>query len=500
VPLPGWGHGSPVAVGGKVFVMCEPDMSHDFPYLLCLNGDDGTVVWTRDLDHVDLLTPDAKKRDAIRADWKLVRAFTLLKYRFRHALATATDKDAVKAEYAAKGLNMATLGDNMAPADPAALDAAKKRLRAYGITPEGWHDGLTRGIDCVGMAYATPVSDGKRVFATTAHGGHFCFDLDGTPAWSVAYPGDVPKGRGDDYCQMGRSPILYHDLLISTQSNLVRAIDKATGALRWKSDAPDKAGAHTIVSPAVLTVGGVDVLWTAGPCAFRLPNGQPLTIDGWKDEGLQILVRDDERDVAFFCGCGEHCGWTGKGKAPVQPPAAVRFALEGGTLKATVLWHGGTGTDATPTGYTAMMGGTAPWMLYHDGKLYHRGGVILDALTGKVLSGSLTDKAKRAVPDTRHLLLFANGNVFGLTRAAANQGGGAVMPVYTADGKFVAANRLPMPKLAPEQEEVAIAAGWAGGNDAGEWTKGYTFTFAGDRIYIRSMMHLICIGKNEVKP
>ena len=57
--------------------------------------------------------------------------------------------------------------------------------------------------------------------------------------------------------------------------------------------------------------------------------------------GLVMVTKHDEPDVVFFSGGGQHGGWNDRGK--VYPPAAVRFMLEGGTLKTKVLWTGHSG-------------------------------------------------------------------------------------------------------------------------------------------------------------
>ena len=254
------------------------------------------------------------------------------------------------------------------------------------MSPETWHDGGCgyRGVNCVGQAYPTPCSDGEHVYVATAHGVFACFDLAGKRRWLARVP-----GNGGEYCRNGRSPILYKQLLISDITDKVRAFDSATGTLAWSDDLGKKKHS-TIVSPMVLTVSGKDILWAAGCNAYLLPDGKKLNIEGWTDCGMQTLVKYDEPDVIFFCGSGEHCGWTGKGKGvDPMPPAAVRFSLSGNpsthsagsgtssssgqlTLKANVLWSGINGK---------YYGGNQPWMLYHGGKLYAPGAGAVDALT-----------------------------------------------------------------------------------------------------------------------
>jgi hypothetical protein len=126
-----------------------------------------------------------------------------------------------------------------------------------------------------------------------------------------------------------------------------------------------------------MTVGGQDLLLTASVTAFELPGGKKVAVEGWSNHGGTMLVKSDERDVVFFTGGGEHGGWEHKGYPPctTPPPAAVKFSREGEKLVAKVLWSGIDGKGA----------GSHAGLVYLNGKLYHPGGVILAADTGKVL-------------------------------------------------------------------------------------------------------------------
>jgi hypothetical protein len=218
---------------------------------------------------------------------------------------------------------------------------------------------------------------------------------------------------------------------------------------------------------------------------------------------MQILVKHDEPDVAFFCGSGEHCGWTKKGGTPPHPPAAVRFALHEKVLKATVLWHGGTIAEAaglSGRSVKGVFGGNAPWMLYNDGKFYHRNGALLDALTGKLISGTVAGKARsgRAVPATRHLLCIANGHVYGFNGKGSSNYRGQLTrvgtcEVYTLDGKKVAVN--PVQRKEPTEAQKAMFVACGGREEYGGFSYGATFTFAGSSIFFRSWASIVCIGK-----
>jgi hypothetical protein len=388
----------------------------------------------------------------------------------QHARAKRGEGDlaAIEAKISEAGYEYNARWNRLLPKDKNHLKAERALMKQGGFTLETWRQNLGSGntTSCVGQGYATPVSDGRYIYVQTAFGGFFCFDPDGRRRWVASSP-----GQAGEYCRNGRSPLLWKNLLLSDITNRVRAFDKATGRLVWSDDGParmGKEGASTVVSPAVIAVDGKDILYAAGNCAYLLPSGRRLKVVGWKDYGLQTLVKHDERDVVYFCGEGEHCGWTDKGKASPNPPAAVRFSLRGDSLHARVLWHGGTiGSGKGKHAY----GGTAPWMLYHDGRFYHRNGAILDALTGGHIAGRFDRRGRGvAVPQTEHLLCVAGRHVFGLTRSGK-------MSVYSLDGRKVADNAIPDP--APGGKRFSF---------------GCTFTFSGSDIYIRAMNHLIKVS------
>lgn len=405
VPVANWGYGSPIVVDGKVIVMSEPGWTHDFPLAQCFDVETGKLLWERDLDHFALL----KLPDAETARLRGVWTATMQWYRDVYEAAywwNTGKKDEAKARFAACGCagpaDSGVAGDGgfnyalkaIKPGAEALPKKAAADLAKAGFIGETWRHGLGLGdgIGCIGHTYATPVSDGKRIYIATGFDTFFCLDLDGKVLWQARVPG---MNRGD-FCNRARSPILHGDLLICDGNALVRAFDKTTGALKWS--AKQDMAYQTIVSPVVIRVGDADVLLsggkddvggTAGLYAYRLPDGTPLTIDGWANCGGTMLVKSDARDTIFVTGGGEHGGWEKKGGSATPPPAAVRFALEGDALKATVLWSGIEGVG---------MAGHAG-LLYHDGKLYHAG-VILDPATGKIAVGKATRVGSVSRADT----------------------------------------------------------------------------------------------------
>ncbi len=471
-PLPVWSNSSPLYVSGKVFVTCEVGPENVFPLLVCLDAQTGKILWKRPIDHLPAITADADKQAALRKQ-----------------LGAYFDREAeLIAAYAKKSGRARR--DHAPKKDKAQSQLEKSLYQQMGLMRDNFRrGGYCTSYPCMGEAYGTPVTDGRHVYVATLWGGFACYDFEGELKW-VAYE----RSTRHTWCNPGRSPILWNKQLIYNGGGTMRAFDKTTGKLLWKHE--DPKGAYGIVTPAVVTIGQQDVLLAAGPSAYLLPEGKPLKVTGWVSEGMQILVHPEQRDVAYFCGSGEHCGWKNKGRTEIQPPAAFRFSLEGDTLTGKVIWHGG------DLGTTKAWGGNAPWMVVHKGKFYHREGAILDAMTGKVLAGKFGGRwpSQRAAPRTNHMLLIAGGHVYGLDNAKSTEAGpGAALIVYTLDGKHVASN--PLVRKAPTPSQQAMheyltgqKQPWMTGRKA-RFAYGWAFTFGGDRIYIRTLESLICIGK-----
>ncbi len=474
--LPSWGQSQPIAIGDRIYVTVEPLESRRlFPSLLCLDAASGRILWDKPLDHLSAVPASVK--DAALAAWKDVMADYAKRHEFYlDYMKTKDDKAMVAAGY-----EWNARWNKVIPKDGKPIEAKCNIAKQAGFTLETWRHGCSGGnATGIGAAYATPVSDGKHLWTSTAWGGFFCHDLEGKEEWVAFSP-----GAEGEYCRNGRSPILWKNLLLSDITEMARAFDAATGKLLW-SHPGDKSQMVTVVSPMVLTSGGKDIFWSAGPRAYLLPEGTPVPIDGWKDGGMQTLVKSDERDVIFFCGASEHSGWSNKGKGSTfEPPAAVRFAFTAGTLTATVLWHGKTAGGGSPD----FSGGNKPWMVYYDKMFYHINGAILDAATGTVRAGKISrgkggggKGPDSATPPSNYMLLIANNHVYGLTSHGD-------LSVFTTAGK-------PVSSLKISEPEATYEYGQPGGKKEARIcvNDGPVFSLAKDLVIVRSLNHLHGIG------
>jgi len=495
-PLPNWGHGSPIVVKDRAFVLSEPGWKSDWPVLTCIDTKSGKVLWEREVNHLPSTGLDSSKQQESAAKWHDFHALSRDLYRAFNLIVVQKKTEEGQALFRRngcvfgghKGGGYGQLRSVKSETGGKASPLSRFVIKEAGLHGEGFHHTCGLGTDCIGMAYATPVSDGENVYVTTTFAGVTCYDLQGAQRWQVCV---LPSRTTESFA---RSPLLYHDLLISDYFGKTVAFEKATGKIRWTVE----TGGGSIATPAVITVGGSDILITEGKnggsigvSAVRLSDGKPLPIEGWGIGGTQILVDTDRRDVAYFCGRGQHSFWQEKGpEAGNPPPVAVQFALAGETLKASVLWDGKEFVGAG--GYVGM--------LYHHGKLYCStagNAVVIDAVTGKLLDGSMDGRrGQRVLPFTKHLLLLAGDRFYGLGGLERTCDGNfettATLECHGLDGKPLGRSVLSaVPVTGDKLDQVRSQVGW----DRWPFAYGFPFTINGNRLYVRSFDQLICIGE-----
>jgi outer membrane protein assembly factor BamB len=235
-----------------VIIGAEYDERHNaFPSLTAFNtvdpsssGDSaaagGSLAWKALLDH----TPALPNGERLKELWLKVIADNVRRMELGKAYRDSGKSAEKRAAIEAMGYKVdpkwGSVGVGM-------YDIAGKE--AFSL--ETWRSGHVGKNDwCVGHMYATPVTDGKRIYSCTAFGGFFCFDLDGKLIWCRASIGQL-----GEYCRNGRSPILWKDpatgklFLLSDITNKVRAFDAVTGELLWSDDAPRRRPYSTRRSP-----------------------------------------------------------------------------------------------------------------------------------------------------------------------------------------------------------------------------------------------------------
>ncbi|HWB12688.1 MAG TPA: PQQ-binding-like beta-propeller repeat protein [Pirellulales bacterium] len=111
----------------------------------------------------------------------------------------------------------------------------KWHLRLWGSAPTLYHPTKSS------MASPSPVTDGEHIFAFYGSGDVVCVDFDGGLVWQRSLASEY--GPFENRFAASSSPLLYRDLLVLQCDHYgpsyLLAIDKATGANRWKADRPD---------------------------------------------------------------------------------------------------------------------------------------------------------------------------------------------------------------------------------------------------------------------
>ncbi|MBN2243873.1 MAG: PQQ-binding-like beta-propeller repeat protein [Acidobacteria bacterium] len=218
------------------------------------------------------------------------------------------------------------------------------------------------------LATPTPVTDGTLVYAWFGNGQIFALDMEGRVAWK--------RHLGEEYSPFttrwghGSSPALHGDSLFllcdHSGDSYLLALDKRTGAERWKADRGKEWISHST------------------PLAIRSAGGE------------ELIINSSERIDAYDPGTGKplwHAGaWR---QTPVPTPVfhdGILYMVRGYRNSDFLAIRPGGRGDVTGTGILWRSSGGAsyvPSILYYEGLLYvtNEVGVVTcaDAADGKTL-------------------------------------------------------------------------------------------------------------------
>jgi outer membrane protein assembly factor BamB len=188
--LPGRSTSTPIIVGDRLFVMCEPDE------LVCLDKTSGKVQWSAFINYYEALTPEERRKTPA----------------FKEHIDPLIDKlrketDPVKRTRIRAAMQKALLKINEA------------RFQIKGSGHFEAHFGI------VGFTMPTPVSDGRRVYVWSGMGVAACFDLAGKRQW-------ITRVQTDEITY-GSSPALADGVLVAFLNGLY-GFDSTTGKLLWE--------------------------------------------------------------------------------------------------------------------------------------------------------------------------------------------------------------------------------------------------------------------------
>jgi outer membrane protein assembly factor BamB len=198
-----------------------------------------------------------------------------------------------------------------------------------------------------GHASATPVTDGRTIYASFGRHGLVAFDLSGKIVWQHRF------GAIDNYHGPAGSPVLYKDRVFlyqdhdgrSGQRAFVAAFDASTGKTLWETPRSETVGWGT---PVVITTAGRDELVVSSQgrvAAYDPMTGRELwTVRGMTYEVIPTPVVGD--DLVF----------ASSGRA--GPTIAIRPGGSGDVTSTHVAWSTPRGSPFVPSG------------IVHDGLLY----------------------------------------------------------------------------------------------------------------------------------
>lgn len=169
--------------------------------------------------------------------------------------------------------------------------------------------------DGSGLFAATPLTDGKNIYAVLANGIICAVDLDGKRKWAAGIDAEPTTGYG-----RSSSPIIVAGKLIVHMSNLY-AFDAGTGRQLWvNTEAKSSYG-----TPVHLRIGDVDLIVTPNGDVVRANDGQTLNSD----------IGRASHSSPIQCGDGVVCFGNGE----------IHVLRLNATFKEEEVWNGMVGGD-----------------------------------------------------------------------------------------------------------------------------------------------------------
>lgn len=243
-PMPEWGNATPVLVGNRILLTAEPDT------LLCLDKTSGQILWQNANPILDALPEEQaalmrqrlKEIDLDRIS-KAIKDAERQIGRTKREQRKKPDDEGLKQKIADLTAQVVELKKQLEPIEPVVLPN-------------------THGTN--GFASATPVTDGKHVWAVFGTGVVACYDLEGNRRW-IRLVEKPRHGWGHS-----TSPVLAGGkLIVHIQSPM--ALDPATGKELWRSSAKPAWG-----SPAVADIGGKAVVLLPGGTWLLAEDGSKM--------------------------------------------------------------------------------------------------------------------------------------------------------------------------------------------------------------------------------
>ncbi|MBI3829558.1 MAG: sigma-70 family RNA polymerase sigma factor [Planctomycetes bacterium] len=272
--MPGYSWSSPIVVGSKIFI------NADAGTLLCLNKEDGRVLWARTTSYYHAIPDEERKA-------------------FPDLAAKAEQLDKISESLPAD-LNAALSVDGSKADGNEAL--SKKIKQKHDL-----ENSILGTMDKAGKAYAywgndrctttpTPVSDGTNVYVAffggnKGRGAHViaCYDLDGKNLWT-RFTGQTGIAEHGSHA----TPTLSGNHLVFASGRMLFGYEKTTGKLDWQKTGLDQGccGASLLTFKA----GGVDAVIVPESGIFRSSDGEEL----WKTDVKSSILTPSLVDGVLY--------------------------------------------------------------------------------------------------------------------------------------------------------------------------------------------------------
>ena len=241
-PMPGWSNATPILVGDKIFVCCEPTT------LLCVSAADGKVLWQKTNSYMEMLSDEeaAQARQDRKKAEEIIKKLNPLKKQLDELI---------------KKLRKTPKDDELRAKAKAVKKQVKDVEQQLKLVSK-WRLPSTNNVN--GYSTCTPTSDGKNVYVLFGTGVAACYDLEGNRKWIRLV--EKPKA-GDGH---SASPLLVGDKLLVHVLNLL-ALEKDTGKEVWRAKSQPRWG-----SPVRAKIGEVDVAITPSGDLIRVMDGKVL--------------------------------------------------------------------------------------------------------------------------------------------------------------------------------------------------------------------------------
>lgn len=400
--MPGWVNSQPIVVGDLVFTYAEPNQ------LVCVDAHSGKILWTRIMNVYALDGRDPKLAEHLLA----MRNMAHVLANFQRGMSTNPpygDKSALNAfgdfcdtfsttiiprlaeelkridpqgEYtsaAAKSAAEFTLAASAyhsgeKPADGRDppfkktkemgefANALEKRISSLsGIKTAKNAESLPSIIDSpwgnmIGWQMSVPVSDGRHVYASLGQGATACYDLQGNLIWARSMP-----CIGKNYCSTVYSPLVVDGIFVDVhrgEKELV-GLDAQTGEEKWRTSVlgeftyaankSRKIGSHRVLTLSSANGGKMNVIVTIQGNVIRPKDGKSLCAipynEGSSPGGPTLLASGD---IVMLGGSGDNFS---------PPYVAFQLTMESAdTVVAKEIWRqpkspGECANLATPTAF-----------------------------------------------------------------------------------------------------------------------------------------------------